>query len=347
MKHILALLLIPFLVACNSTPGEDSATDTVIFTGSGSIAWEMIEAQTENYKLTYPNFTAGPTGIIESLNTDLPSGTASFVRQAELERADSEVWTLAIEPAYQYEDDTFASLQLNTSDQTGGPKNTYYGVVNYAVPTSQFLNLSDLFTDESYLPVLADFIRSEVALIKGETDEALLAGTQPEIDNFKIFTFEDGPEGRGLKFLFAPYQLGTYEDGPFEILVPVGILSEFVKPEYKAWFKGVSAPTAVLKTVDPAEFKALHETGNYTVLDIRTAQELLDGTIFPEVTNLDFYAKDFAEKLDQLDKQKPYLIHCQSGKRSSQALEVMESLGFQNVTELLGGKGAWDKFYDL
>ena len=98
----------------------------------------------------------------------------------------------------------------------------------------------------------SEFIFQEVALIKAARyegdyepteDDFLVDGLKPDIKNFKTFVFEDGPEGRGLKFLFAHYQLGAYAEGSFEVLVPVGILAEFVKEDYQAWFEPVPTDT--------------------------------------------------------------------------------------------------------
>jgi len=247
MKHIFAFLLLPFLVACNSasTP-EINTSDPVTLKGNSSITWDLIEDKTDTYNLTYPNFTGGPDLIVQSLNTDLPSGTRSFIEQAELRATTEAPWVLSVNPSYQYEDEQFLSLQLNTYDYAGGENgNSYYGVVNYDLVQDQFLAPAALFKDENYLSPLSEFLKSEVVLLKTdqdknyvpEADERLNQGLSPEPQNFRTFVFEDGPEGRGLKFLFAPQQLGSADEGAFEILVPVGIIRDFVKPEYSAWFK--------------------------------------------------------------------------------------------------------------
>jgi len=78
----------------------------------------------------------------------------------------------------------------------------------------------------------------------------------------------------------------------------------------------------------------------FVIIDVRTADEYnaehLDGAI-----NIDFYASDFADRLDKLDKSKVYLLYCRSANRSHQALEIMEDLGFTEAYNMTGGINAW------
>ena len=76
--------------------------------------------------------------------------------------------------------------------------------------------------------------------------------------------------------------------------------------------------------------------GDFCILDVRTRKEFLSGAI-PNAISLDFYASDFSQKLDALDKNKIYLIYCRSGNRSKSALAMMKQLGFGYVYELDGG----------
>ncbi len=94
------------------------------------------------------------------------------------------------------------------------------------------------------------------------------------------------------------------------------------------------------------EYKQLAESGNYTIIDLRTAEELLPengGKIFEEAINIDFYDPNFDQKIEQLDRTKGYLTYCRSGNRSGQALEVFREKGFMEVIDLQGGKISWDK----
>ena len=75
---------------------------------------------------------------------------------------------------------------------------------------------------------------------------------------------------------------------------------------------------------------------NMTIIDIRTPQEYSSGHIDGAI-NIDFYATDFAQQLEKLDKVATYSIYCRSGSRSGKALDIMKNLGFTDVADLQGG----------
>ena len=76
------------------------------------------------------------------------------------------------------------------------------------------------------------------------------------------------------------------------------------------------------------------------ILDIRTPEEFAAGHIAGAI-NIDYYASDFEQRLGVLDLDVPYVMYCNSGNRSSNALPLMDSIGFSEVYELDGGIQAW------
>lgn len=76
------------------------------------------------------------------------------------------------------------------------------------------------------------------------------------------------------------------------------------------------------------------------VLDIRTPEEFAGGHLAGAI-NIDYYADDFETLLAELDLDVPYVMYCNSGNRSSNALPLMDSIGFSEVYELEGGIQAW------
>ena len=102
--------------------------------------------------------------------------------------------------------------------------------------------------------------------------------------------------------------------------------------------------TAVIDTVpaaEAAEILAEPPTGLVT-LDVRTPEEF-DEVRIAGSSNLDFYAPDFGDRLDALDKTLPYFVYCRSGNRSGQTLDTMRELGFEEVYNLDGGIVAWNE----
>ncbi|GAK49610.1 Rhodanese domain protein [Candidatus Moduliflexus flocculans] len=79
---------------------------------------------------------------------------------------------------------------------------------------------------------------------------------------------------------------------------------------------------------------------NFIILDIRTPQEFADGHIEGAI-NLDFYASNFKERLNTLDKSKTYMMYCRSGNRSGKALGMMKDQNFTEVYNMTGGIGSW------
>jgi rhodanese-related sulfurtransferase len=100
---------------------------------------------------------------------------------------------------------------------------------------------------------------------------------------------------------------------------------------------------AEVKHVTSAEAKVLlAENGDIVILDVRTPEEFADGHL-PNAVNVDFRANDFAQRIAELDREKTYLVHCQSGGRSGKSLDAFGALLFKNIVHLDDGYGGWVK----
>ena len=97
-----------------------------------------------------------------------------------------------------------------------------------------------------------------------------------------------------------------------------------------------------INNVSPSEAAGIIGTSgdDLVILDIRTSEEFAAGKIKDSI-NIDFYAADFREQLDELDKDTHYLVYCNSGNRSGQALPILEDLGFVEVDNLSTGITGW------
>ena len=77
------------------------------------------------------------------------------------------------------------------------------------------------------------------------------------------------------------------------------------------------------------------------ILDVRTEDEVSQGSI-PNHVHLDIREGQlFLEGLESLDKSKKYYVYCRSGARSGQACQVMEQMGFDTTYNLEGGFMNW------
>jgi rhodanese-related sulfurtransferase len=102
--------------------------------------------------------------------------------------------------------------------------------------------------------------------------------------------------------------------------------------------------TQIIENVTPEEAFTLIQgnEGNpdFVILDVRTPEEFADGYIEDAIL-IDYYSDTFRDELNNLDKNKEYLIYCRSGNRSGRTLPIMEELGFQEVHDISGGIIAW------
>jgi hydroxyacylglutathione hydrolase len=75
------------------------------------------------------------------------------------------------------------------------------------------------------------------------------------------------------------------------------------------------------------------------VVDVRAAREHqqkhIDGSISLPLTHL-------TERLGELPKNRPLLVHCAGGYRSSVAASILQEKGFSQLQELAGGIAAWE-----
>jgi rhodanese-related sulfurtransferase len=102
------------------------------------------------------------------------------------------------------------------------------------------------------------------------------------------------------------------------------------------------AAEAAVRHVNPEAAQKLVAEKGVVVLDIRTREEFKARHI-AGATNINFRAPDFAKQIAALPKDKPYLLHCASGNRSTQLLPVFKQHDFKSLYHLDGGMKAWEK----
>jgi phage shock protein E len=76
-----------------------------------------------------------------------------------------------------------------------------------------------------------------------------------------------------------------------------------------------------------------------TIIDVRTADEFAAGHIEGAV-NYDIEGGQFSALIEPLDRSKPYMVYCHSGRRSALAADAMVAAGFTQVYDL-GGLSDW------
>lgn len=103
-----------------------------------------------------------------------------------------------------------------------------------------------------------------------------------------------------------------------------------------------STASAIYERLDNAAFKAKMTAENTVLLDVRTPGETSRGTI-PGALIIDYNSPGFQSKIAALDRDKTYLVYCQSGVRSKKTCQQMQSMGFGSLYELEGGYAGWQQ----
>jgi len=81
----------------------------------------------------------------------------------------------------------------------------------------------------------------------------------------------------------------------------------------------------------------------YQYVDVRTSQEYYEEHVVGFTILIDYYKlEDDYSLLDNLDKDVPVVIMCNSGNRSASAAEIFVDEGFLTVYNLENGIQGWD-----
>jgi rhodanese-related sulfurtransferase len=88
------------------------------------------------------------------------------------------------------------------------------------------------------------------------------------------------------------------------------------------------------------QFAEKIEAESAVLLDVRTPQEFQQAHI-DGAQLIDIHQPDFQQKIDELPRDRTYLIYCRSGHRSAVACRMMASMGFEDVHNLQKGIIDW------
>ena len=101
---------------------------------------------------------------------------------------------------------------------------------------------------------------------------------------------------------------------------------------------------AIIEDITPQEaFTLIQNNQNnpdFVIIDVRTSEEFTGGHI-ENAINIDFFSEAFQGTLNDLDRDKTYVIYCKVGIRSRSALDIMAELNFKEAYNILGGTDQW------
>lgn len=92
--------------------------------------------------------------------------------------------------------------------------------------------------------------------------------------------------------------------------------------------------------VDIADVESARRDGTATVLDVRNPTEVEAGAIPGSVR---VPLADLERRFAEVPDDRPLIVHCAGGWRSSAGASVLRRAGRTEVTDLAGGFSAWER----
>lgn len=86
-------------------------------------------------------------------------------------------------------------------------------------------------------------------------------------------------------------------------------------------------------SIQPADYKARFMDGKqpHTLIDVRTADEFKSGHV---AGSINISVDQLNDKLNKIAKDKPVIVYCQSGSRSSHAARTLLAAGYTEVYDM-------------
>lgn len=95
-----------------------------------------------------------------------------------------------------------------------------------------------------------------------------------------------------------------------------------------------------LPQIAPREALAAIEAGSL-LLDVREPAELV-AMRYDVPTQLDIPLGDLLQRIEEVPRDRPVIVACGSGGRSTRAIEQLQEAGYTNLINLTGGMRAWE-----
>lgn len=98
--------------------------------------------------------------------------------------------------------------------------------------------------------------------------------------------------------------------------------------------------TAQIEVISPEEMQQISQIEDVQLVDVRTPEEYVEGYI-EGFQNINFFSDTFSQDIEELDKTKPVILYCRSGKRSANSAKILKEKGFVKIYDLGGGFTKW------
>lgn len=114
----------------------------------------------------------------------------------------------------------------------------------------------------------------------------------------------------------------------------VGYLAE----PYKVMLDNQADVRAASRLTAKSMDERMREIDNLQIVDVRNPGEVAEGMIAGAVS---IPVGQLPDRTGELDPSRPTVVYCAGGYRSSVAASLLRSRGFNDVSDILGGYGAW------
>jgi len=99
--------------------------------------------------------------------------------------------------------------------------------------------------------------------------------------------------------------------------------------------------TSQIEVISPVEMQEISQIEGVQLVDVRTPEEYEEGYI-EGFQNIDFFSDTFTQEIEKLDKSKPVIVYCRSGRRSADCAKQLKEKGFVKIYDLDGGITKWE-----
>jgi hydroxyacylglutathione hydrolase len=129
-------------------------------------------------------------------------------------------------------------------------------------------------------------------------------------------------------------------DRALQDLAMIGLdrLSGYFGAEVLEAWSASGHPLQTVPQITASELAEELRNGTVAVLDVRGAAEWEAGHL-PGALNIP--AGYLADRLEEVPRERPLVVHCQAGARSAMAASLLQAHGFDNVINLQGGYARW------
>ena len=97
--------------------------------------------------------------------------------------------------------------------------------------------------------------------------------------------------------------------------------------------------TIIVKNINSDELNDMLGN-NIQLIDVRTDDEFAEGHI-KGAQQINIISNRFDSEVEKLDKDKPVILYCAVGGRSTAAMRKLKSMGFKEIYNFIGGVREW------